>query len=103
MKAQFLGFNEHWHRVDISNMQQASYVTERDFEVVFLDGGEFTTYAEYLVLKPSSKIIVCDDCMVDKCARIRQELLVDSAWELMAENTTERNGWCAFRKTDPES
>ena len=35
MKAQFPGFNEEWHRVDISNMEQASYVTERDFDVVF--------------------------------------------------------------------
>ena len=98
MKAEFPGFNERWHVVDIANMAQANYVTERNFDVVFLDGGEFTTYAEYLILKPSSKVIVCDDSMVDKCARIRQELLADPAWELMAENPAERNGWCAFRK-----
>ena len=98
LQAQFPRFNSAWHIVDIQNMERAQYVEERLFDVVFLDGGEFTTYEEYRVLKSSCRIIVCDDCVVDKCDRIREELLADPAWELMAENLKERNGWCAFRK-----
>ena len=43
-------------------------------------------YAEYLVLKPSSKIIVYDECMVEKCPRISAEVLV-RRWPMYAEES----------------
>ena len=46
---------QHWHRVDIENMKNCSLFLERDnlpelFDVVLLDGGEFTTYFEFQLI-----------------------------------------------------
>lgn len=85
--------------IDVKNMKKCTYVEDRNFDVVFLDGGEYTTYLEYQVLKDNCKMIICDDCCVDKCSCIYSELKVDPSWELLYENFNERNGWCAFQRS----
>ena len=64
------------------------------FDVVLLDGGEFTTYYEFQMLKDRSKIIILDDINTDKCKLIVKE--IESApelWKIIKKDTTSRNGY----------
>ena len=67
-------------------------------DVLVLDGGEFTTYAEYQKLKDRSKIIFCDDSAKYKCEKIRAELLEDEDFRTLVDNQESRHGFCAFER-----
>jgi hypothetical protein len=101
LKAMFEGLVEHWHDVDMENLATCSFLEDRDFDVVFLDGGEYTTYFEYneLVSKcPSLRMIVCDDTNMNKCKKVREELIASHDWQILVDRPDDRNGWCAFIK-----
>ena len=71
------------------------------FDLVYLDGGEFTSYQDYQEVAPISTYLVLDDCnplTVLKNVRARQELLASPQWELLKDEMDDRNGWSAFRK-----
>ena len=90
-----------WLRVDLENMRTCRCFLDRtdlpkQFDVVLLDGGEYTTYFEYQILRNRTKHLLLDDVGVEKCKRIRRELLNSSQWELIAEDLALRNGWSAF-------
>jgi hypothetical protein len=100
----FTNFIPTWHTVDIENMNECPYLFDldcsKDFDVILLDGGEFTTYFEYLELKDHCRVLICDDCNTDKCSLIRKELMASNDWKLICENLSSRNGWCAFEKIE---
>jgi hypothetical protein len=99
LKMMFEGLVEHWHNVDMENLATCSFLEDRDFDVVFLDGGEYTTYFEYneLVTKCSSlRMIICDDTNMNKCKKVREELLASPEWKILVDRPDDRNGWCAF-------
>ncbi|NCA21911.1 MAG: hypothetical protein EBS86_12335, partial [Crocinitomicaceae bacterium] len=55
-----------WNEVDIVNMKNCNVFLKRTdlpeiFDVLLLDGGEFTTYYEFQLLKNRCKIIMLDD------------------------------------------
>jgi len=88
---------KHWHEVDILNMQKCSVFLDRPeipdvFDVILLDGGEFTTYYEFKLLKDRCKILMLDDVNVDKCAKIVQELRTDPSWRIL-KHVNVRNGY----------
>ena len=90
-----------WLHVDLANLKTAKCFLNRSdlptvFDVVLLDGGEYTTYFEYEVLKNRSKILILDDVKVSKCRRIRNELVNRADWELISEDLALRNGCSAF-------
>ena len=63
------------------------------FDMVLLDGGEFTTWYEYLELKDRCTVLALDDTNVSKCRRIVEDLKAQpERWEILLDNTTERNG-----------
>ena len=99
LKMMFEGLVEHWHDVDMENLATCTLLEDRDFDVVFLDGGEYTTYFEYneLVTKcPSLRMIICDDTNMNKCKKVREELLASADWKILVDRPDDRNGWCAF-------
>lgn len=99
LKMMFEGLVEHWHDVDMENLATCSFLEDRDFDVVFLDGGEYTTYFEYneLVSKCLSlRMIICDDTNMNKCKKVREELLASPDWKILVDRPDDRNGWCAF-------
>lgn len=61
-------------------------------DVLLLDGGEFSTYAEFRRLSPRTKVVALDDTAAFKTERIRKELLADSAWVTLCDLPRERNG-----------
>lgn len=90
-----------WHSVDIQNIERSPYLIDKlpeKLDLVLFDGGEFTTYFEFEVLFPRcTKYILLDDCNVDKCMKIRQQLQAHPEWKEIA-YIPERNGFSAFMR-----
>jgi hypothetical protein len=87
---------KHWNEVDIVNMKNCNLFLNRPnlpemFDVVLLDGGEFTTYHEFQTLKNRCKVLMLDDVNVDKCKLIVNEIKSDKSWKIVKEENT-RNG-----------
>lgn len=89
-----------WYFEDVNNIKLAPKIKAlpKVIDVLILDGGEYTTYPEYLKLKQRSKIIILDDVNSYKNKKVRQELLVDSDFELQYEDLVDRNGYSIFKK-----
>jgi hypothetical protein len=88
----------HWLNVDLENLKNCGiYNVEKEIDLLVLDGGEFTTYFEYAILKDKCKNIILDDTIIDKCSQIRKELIEDERWELVKEDQKDRNGWSYFK------
>lgn len=87
----------HWHNIDMLNMKSKKIFWSRldlpqTFDMVLLDGGEFTTWYEYQYIKNRCRILVLDDTNVAKCNRIVRELKSQpERWDIILE-TNERNG-----------
>lgn len=98
LKLMFNDLVEDWHKIDMENLATCSFLEERDFDVVFLDGGEYTTYFEYkeLVKSPSLRMIICDDTNMNKCKKVREELFASTEWKIIEDHPLDRNGWSAF-------
>jgi hypothetical protein len=74
------------------------------FDAVYLDGGEFTSYAEFQRVRPAATYIVLDDCnpaLSVKNVQSRKALLRDPHWLLLVDEPADRNGWCAFKRVRP--
>ena len=93
---------KHWNEVDIINMKQCDLFLNRPnlpeiFDVILLDGGEFTTYYEFQILKNRCKILMLDDINVDKCKLIVEEIKSDKSWKIIKIDNT-RNGYLIAEK-----
>jgi hypothetical protein len=91
------GMFKHWNEVDMVNMKLCPLFLERPevpahFDVVLLDGGEFTTYYDFQALKHRCTILMLDDVLVDKCKLIVRELEADPSWRILKRGDT-RNGF----------
>jgi len=95
---------ERWpqfYQYDVDSFRSCPNVLDalpEKIDVLILDGGEFTTYAEYLLLKDRTRVLVCDDSSKYKCEKIREELLADESYETLIDAPTQRNGFCAFAR-----
>lgn len=69
-------------------------------DLLILDGGEFSTLAEFKILGKRSKYIACDDTRMLKCREIRNILLKDEQHVCLVDNQNERNGFSIFKKLD---
>lgn len=88
---------KHWNDIDFENMKNKSiFLNRKDlpeiFDVILLDGGDYTTYYEYQFIKDRCRILILDDTNVPKCKQIVKELKSEpDKWEILME-TNERNG-----------
>ncbi len=89
--------NTFWNTIDLENIKGKPLFLERNdipytFDVVLLDGGVFTTWYEYLLLKDRCKILILDDVNIAKCKRISDDIKAHpEKWEIIDE-TNMRNG-----------
>jgi hypothetical protein len=88
---------KHWNEVDIINKKKCNLFLNRPnlpaiFDIILLDGGEFTTYYEFQILKNKCKILMLDDINVDKCKLIVKEIESDPNWQIIQREKT-RNGF----------
>ncbi len=93
---------ERWYREgteDIKNAPNVLEQTPEEIDVLLLDGGEFSTLAEFNILKDRAKCILLDDTSVAKCREISQRLLKDKDYKLIfIEENDGRNGFMGFVK-----
>jgi hypothetical protein len=97
-----------WLMVDLENTRQVpSLDTILDpsisFEWIFLDGGEYTTYFEFEVLKSRTRKFILDDINTDKCKLIIEEVQQGSkhpGWTISQIHTQDRNGWAVLEKNN---
>ena len=88
----------YWNKVDVENIKQCKLFLERPdlpkmFDVIFLDGGEFTTYHEFQRLKTMCKYLLLDDTNTNKCLKIVDEIYNDKLkWKILVHDKNERNG-----------
>jgi len=62
------------------------------FDIILLDGGEFTTWYEYNLIKDKCKILILDDTNTSKCKKIKEDILQNKdTWKIII-NSNERNG-----------
>ena len=93
---------KHWNEVDIINMKKCKLFLNRPdlpeiFDVLLLDGGEFTTYYEFQILKNRCKILMLDDTNTDKCKLILEEIKSDKSWTIIKEVSI-KNGYLIAEK-----
>jgi hypothetical protein len=91
-----------WNEIDIINMKNCNLFLNRPnlptlFDVVLLDGGEFTTYHEFQILKNKCKILLLDDTNSFKCKLIVEEIENNKSWKIIKQNN-ERNGFLIAEK-----
>jgi hypothetical protein len=89
--------HNHWNNIDIINMKNCNLFLNRQnlpdiFDVILLDGGEFTTYYDFQNIKNRCKILMLDDTETNKCKLIVKELNCDSKWKIIKQSN-ERNGY----------
>ena len=85
-----------WNDVDFKNMNNKKLFLNRDdipnfYDVILLDGGEFTTYYEFNELKDKCRFLFLDDTTTNKCIKIVEEIKSSSNWKILLESN-ERNG-----------
>jgi hypothetical protein len=93
---------KYWNEIDIINMKRCNLFLNRQnlpekFDVILLDGGEFTTYYEFQLLKDRCKILMLDDINTDKCKLIVQEICSDPTWKVIKRMNV-RNGYLIAEK-----
>ena len=93
-----------WNKVDFDNMKHKPLFLERQdlpsiFDVVLLDGGEFTTWYEYQLIKDRCRILVLDDSHTSKCRRIMYEIMDQpDKWTIILNSSERRGTFACVRK-----
>jgi len=83
-----------WNTVDIENMKECAVFSSADrFDVVLLDGGEFTTWHEFQHIKDKCRYLLLDDTNANKCKKIVEEVKAHpETWKILGEEQSVRNG-----------
>ncbi len=91
-----------WLAHDRRNLQEAQNVLSQipsQIDLLILDGGEFSSYAEFLTLESRlSGFVVLDDTSVRKNRAVVEKMLVDKKFHLVWESDL-RNGCAIFRRS----
>jgi len=89
-----------WLDYDIESIKNCPNVLNllpESIDFLLLDGGEFSTYSEWMKLKSRSEIVALDDINCLKTRRIFKELVNDSNYVLL-HLINEVNGFAIFQK-----
>jgi hypothetical protein len=92
-----------WHRGNMKGYNECLNVYDQlpdHIDVFLLDGGEFSSYAEYKKMKDSTKILLLDDSNELKNRQARKELLSSENWSVLVDWPHYRNGFAAFKRND---
>lgn len=89
-----------WYEQDKRDYAIAPYIKSKylpkQIQMIVLDGGEFSGYADWSILKEKNPVVVAlDDTNVMKNYKVYEELSRDPGWEKKHGNN-ERHGWAIF-------
>ena len=90
-----------WYEKDLRLLKKSINVLDKlptKIDLLILDGGEYTTYPEFIKLKDRTKVIVIDDTNILKSKRIRLELIDNSDFVMIADDQNDRNGYSIFER-----
>lgn len=90
-----------WHERTCAELNNMSFLNsgldKPKYDAVLIDGGEFTGYSEYIIVKDRTRCLMLDDVhKAFKCNRAYNELRTDDNWELIFEDPEVRNGFAIF-------
>lgn len=96
----YLKIEDHYklhYRDELRSMREAPLLgLRRHFDIVILDGGEFTGEQDWAaVQRCMPKVVVLDDTQVMKNSRVLS-LALANGWTVMAEGA-DRNGWAILK------
>jgi hypothetical protein len=96
-----------WNEIDMVNMKDCPVFLDRldipsMFDVILLDGGEFTTYYDFKYLKERCRILMLDDIHTYKCEKIVNEIKSSTDWEILKESHI-RNGYMICKRIQTSS
>jgi hypothetical protein len=88
-----------WYNEDLKNINNRKNVLDQipeEIDFLILDGGEYSSWEEYLILKDRSKIIFLDDTRPPtiKNFMAREDLL--KTRKVIVDDLYNRNGYCIF-------
>ena len=92
---------EEWYRADKQAIEEAPYVLgdlPETIELCVLDGGEFSSQAEFNALYSRlSRWLILDDTFVRKNKSVRASLMENPEWTEVSSGA-DRNGWAVWLK-----
>lgn len=96
---------EEWYSADKKAIEEAPDVLSElpeTIELCVLDGGEFSSHAEFDVLYPRlSRWLILDDTFVRKNKLVRESLLENPDWTEVSAGA-DRNGWAVWLNRSAE-
>jgi len=90
-----------WYDEDLKNCKiNSNYfaILPQKIDLLILDGGEFSTYGEYNLLKNRFNYLIVDDTKALKGDKIREELLVSNDVLIIQDEINKRNGFLTCRR-----
>jgi len=88
-----------WIEQDTQNLNNSPFILKvlpEKIDLLFLDGGEFSTYSEFLILKDRARWIIVDDSNVRKGKKIKEFILNNLQKYEVLFDVGDRNGtFCA--------
>jgi hypothetical protein len=90
-----------WLKQDVEWLAKVPNVLDIIPEVIdflVLDGGEFTTYLEWSVLKERVNYVALDDSTTLKCKKIRQEIIDSNKFKILVDDPNGSRYGCFIAK-----
>jgi hypothetical protein len=87
--------NQDWLAADVQDINKNNNIINlipNNIDFCLLDGGEYSTYPEWKILKERINIIALDDTLTPKCELVKQEILNDPLYKIIIESN-DRNGF----------
>jgi hypothetical protein len=96
-----VGNENQWLQQDLLNLRNCPNVLGNipsEIDLLILDGGEFSTYSEFCILKSRiTNYVILDDVFTRKCKKILNEVKDSNEFELIY-YSRERNGTAVLKK-----
>jgi hypothetical protein len=90
------GSKREWLNEDLYNLRLVENKIDlipKRIDLLILDGGEFTTYPEYLKIGHRARFIILDDTNQLKCQKIREELINREGYTILLDELNDRCGY----------
>ena len=89
-----------WLADDVNNYNKCPNLWGKipeEYDVVLLDGGEFSTFSEFMKLKDNSKIVILDDTREMKNKDVITYIENDRSWKNIIKSSS-RNGFAVYER-----
>ena len=92
-----------WLSEDIKNYNSVPNILDQipeKIDLLILDGGEFSSFGEFNILKDRSTYFVLDDTLLIKNNEVSKIMRDDNTYEILHDNINDRNGFLVSKKIE---